>query len=149
MKKVITILFLVPLSIYSQTALYIQEYNDTKGMISNQGYLFHDKSSVIGYYQVPKTLSSVDEVLSIYITTILSMGKVDDVLKGVGPGYPNFEFGAGPIANDYNLGTYVSTYDRIWSVYITEVLNHILNLDQLGYVVPLSISSWPGNGNIL
>ena len=149
MKKVITILFLVPLSIYSQTALYIQEYNDTKGMISNQGYLFHDKSSVIGYYQVPKTLSSVDEVLSIYITTILSMGKVDDVLKGVGPGYPNFEFGAGPIANDYNLGTYVSTYDRIWSVYRTEVLNHILNWDQLGYVVPLSISSWPGNGNIL
>lgn len=149
MKKIITALFLVPLSIYSQTALYIQEYNDTKGMISNQGYLFHDKSSGIGYYQVPKTLSSLNEVLSIYITTILSMGKVDDVLKGVGPGYPNFEFGAGPIANDYNLDTYLNTYDRIWYVYRTEVLSHILNWDQLGYVVPLSISSWPGNGNIL
>lgn len=54
----------------------------------------------------------------------------------------------GPVSNNYNDSAYIEDYGSgIWKISKQEIINHVLNYTQVGYVVPPKIESWPANGN--
>ncbi|MEO6882441.1 MAG: T9SS type A sorting domain-containing protein [Bacteroidia bacterium] len=57
------------------------------------------------------------------------------------------DFGSGPIANNYTSAAYLSRYDNVWKMDKSTVDYHKAHWSDPGYVVPLSIANWPGNGN--
>ncbi len=60
------------------------------------------------------------------------------------------DFIKGPFSsnNQYNNPLYQEKYGQmIWAVSKQEVENHVLNFNQPGYQMPLSIEKWPANGD--
>ena len=146
MKKQLSLLFLFPFFIFSQAKQYL-EFNNVKALITSDGFLFYDEGMGLASYNVPKS-SFGDGVNSIFITSFLSMGKVNGILKGVGNTYSDHEFISGPFATNYTAGNYVQKYSLLWNVNQYEINFHILNWNQAGYVTPSSILDWPGNGDV-
>lgn len=60
--------------------------------------------------------------------------------------YPNTEFWAGPIADNYDIN-YYSKYNRLWKVNKSDIDYHIVNYSNGAYQMPEVIENWPGNGN--
>ncbi len=60
--------------------------------------------------------------------------------------YPNTEFWAGPIADDYDI-SYFSKYNRLWKINKSDVDYHILHYNDGNYQMPEAIANWPGSGN--
>ncbi|MDP5169476.1 MAG: T9SS type A sorting domain-containing protein [Bacteroidia bacterium] len=54
--------------------------------------------------------------------------------------------GPGPMAQTYD-SAYFARYAQVWKVTQAEIDVHIFNSQQAGYQMPVSISSWPGNGD--
>ena len=146
MKKQLSLLFLFPFFIFSQAKLFL-DFNDVRALITSDGFLFNDEPNGLASYNVPKS-NFGDGVNSIFITSFLSMGKVNGILKGVGNTYSDHEFISGPIATNYTAGNYVQKYSLLWNVNQYEINFHILNWNQSGYVTPSSILDWPGNGDV-
>ena len=145
MKKQLSILFLFPFFIFSQAKQYL-EFNDVQALITSDGFLFYDEGMGLASYNVPK--ASISPASSIFICSFLSMGKVNEVLKGVGNTYSDHEFISGPIATNYTAGNYFQKYSLLWSVNQSEINLHILNWNQVDYITPSSILNWPGNGDV-
>jgi len=60
------------------------------------------------------------------------------------------EYVRGPVSStgDYLDTSYIYAYESgIWTVRKSEIIYHIDNYNQLGYVAPDVILNWPGNGN--
>jgi len=58
----------------------------------------------------------------------------------------NVEYNFGPIGNTYNQD-YDTLYNKVWKVSASTINYHIQHFQDQSYVVPQSISQWPGNGN--
>jgi hypothetical protein len=57
------------------------------------------------------------------------------------------DFWAGPIADNYSAD-YDERYARVWELQQDSIDLHIAHWEDLGYEVPVSIASWPGNGDV-
>jgi hypothetical protein len=65
-------------------------------------------------------------------------------------GIPSNDLHSGPISsnNMYSSLNYINQYtESIWKVSRQEIINHMSSYSNVGYVMPASIASWPGNGN--
>ncbi len=57
------------------------------------------------------------------------------------------DFWPGPIATDYLAPGYTDTYNDVWVVDKATIDDHMIHWIDAGYMVPVSLTDWPGNGN--
>lgn len=148
-KPFILVLFLsLGLNSLSQTNYSILDLNSTSGIISDGGLFFYDENANQSGYEVPKGSG----LKSIYSMGFWFVGNDQNgTLRNSCVRYTsNSDIFSGPFSstNAYNDPAYMNDYSSsLWTVTRSEILNHQANWSQVGYVMPLSISNWPGNGN--
>ncbi len=111
-------------------------------------------SSLIPGYEIPK-----GEGKNVMFNTSIWCSGVDagGVLRvaAMKYGINGFDFFPGPISStqDYSSTDYMNAYGTTansnsskWYVTNSDIQNHIVNFGQTGYIMPNSISNWPGNG---
>jgi hypothetical protein len=132
---------------FSQGMVYL-DANNVKAGFYPGGNLFSemvngaiDKAS----YEVPKGSG----IHSIYASSFwLSALDQAGNLKGAVARYQQpTDWDAGPISTTYDA-LYDSIYRRVFKVSKVEIDFHRLNFGSLGYTMPNSIKSWPGNGRL-
>ena len=132
----------------SQQTSTILNGNSASAFISDQGRLFHQGNLSSAGYELP--VGSGNHLIyngGFWFggTNQNSELKLAAHLFGVGK-----DFNRGPYSstNDYNDTAYIYSYESaIWNVKKSEIIYHIDNYNQLGYVAPDGILNWPGNGN--
>lgn len=151
MKKNLFTLFLLSISYFSeaQYQTYQLEYNNASARLRNNGVLFNNHETNRPGYRVP--YNSGPEL--IYASSFWFGGKdFNDNLgfAGMMYGMSGNDFQPGPYSTNssYSNSQYTSKYNSsIWIVNNYEINQHIQNWDSEGYVMPLSIANWPGNGD--
>lgn len=149
MKKIITLLFIIPiLTVFGQYNVSVIDHNNAAAHFTDAGVFFNNPASQVAGYELPKGSGKT----LIYASALWFAGTdVNGQLKLAAPHYgPSSDIFPGPVANpgEYIMPTYQSLYgNAIWSVTKQEIDNHILNWNQVGYIMPSSIANWPGNGN--
>lgn len=60
----------------------------------------------------------------------------------------NPDFYAGPVMDSVNYSIYQDTvWNRVWKIRKSEIEYHKAHWNSPGYIVPVNIATWPGNGN--
>jgi hypothetical protein len=131
------------------------DINNVKAGISATGNEFSMWGSGIALFRVPK-----DSFKStVYCFGLWMGGKgADSTLYMAGDTYRQGPYGgavgskpdfyAGPVMDSVNYSIYQDTvWSRVWKVKKSEVDYHIAHWNSPGYVAPVNILSWPGNGN--
>ena len=63
------------------------------------------------------------------------------------PNYlPRNKYRSGPISSPDN-SQYKETWDRVWTLYRSDIENHNVNFQDPGYEIPEPLLNWPGNGD--
>jgi hypothetical protein len=131
------------------------DINNVKAGITACGNAFSFYAAYRSLFRIPKESQN-----STMWTFALWMGGkgVDSTLYlagdqyGQGPsgGLPGMftDFYAGPVMDSVNYSIYQDTvWSRVWKVKKSEVDYHIAHWSSPGYVAPVNILTWPGNGN--
>lgn len=125
--------------------------NSISAIYSATAFLFADPLSYQAGYVVPGTEPGQESNTSIFVAG-LWMGGLDQMgnlhLAAQTYRQSGADFFAGPIATDYTSPAYTTRYNRVWVVNQATIDNHIANWDEPGYIIPASISDWPGNGDV-
>lgn len=131
----------------------VLDRNNVSCIIGDEGYLFNNSTNGTAAYEVPKN-SGLNTIYhaSFWFAAKNSNGILH--LSGSAPqGYLiENDLHSGPISSNssYNSQNYINQYiESIWQVTRQEILNHISSYSSVGYTVPSSISTWPGNGNTI
>ncbi|PKR80228.1 hypothetical protein CW751_11240 [Brumimicrobium salinarum] len=152
MKLLNLILFICSLFVYqsikSQQNQYVLNGNKVAATVNDVGRLFNNPSTASAGYEIPAGSSNH----LIYSGGFWFGGtnqnadlKLAATLYGVGK-----DFNPGPYSstNDYYDTAYIYNYESaIWKVKKSDIIYHIDNYNQAGYVAPNGIADWPGNGN--
>ncbi len=137
----------------SPTTKYI-DFNNTSGRIDNDAGFFNSASLSVASYTVPKNSQKTTFYL---VTPWLAALDVNNQVRIINRMYMNAN---DPQIGDYTPGPWSSTgqyqendylfnyFYSLWEVTKSEIDYHIANYMNAGYVIPLSISDWPGNGEV-
>ncbi len=142
-------------------ATRIQEIdvNDFRGPVQANGTLWWDYSMGLGL-EIPKAAPGAPRKITVFVAN-LWMGGVDasgtirysgETYRQTGAGFgPDACFFTGPIATTYTnqvplIGD--TTFNHVWKINRTEVLDFQLHHQQPGYQIPSAIATWPAEGNI-
>ncbi len=122
------------------------DYNGSSGLIVANGMFFKDEANNLPTYR-PNKMGGVE---TIFQSSFSVSGKdVNGQDKMSITTYDGSDFTCGPIAMNYSDPNYVAKFGNIiWRVYQADIVQHIQNWNTSGYVVPASISIWPGNGDM-
>lgn len=150
--KIITTSFLSFISLWSfgQYSYTVIDQNNVAAVVTDGGILFNNQPVGQPGYEVPIGAgTNAIYAASMWFGGIDSNGQ----LRLSGATYQNsMDIFPGPYTTDtaqYNSSAYMSQYaTALWTVSRSEIENHILNWSQPGYVMPTSISNWPGNGDV-
>ena len=150
MKKLNLCLLTLSLSVFhllnGQQNQTVLNGNSVAATIEDDGTLFHKKGSSSSGYEV--AAGSGNHLL--YNGRFWFGGtNQNGELKLAANLYDN-DFYRGPYSstNAYYDTAYVYAYESgIWKVKKSEIIYHIDNYNQPGYVAPAGIAEWPGNGN--
>lgn len=128
------------------------DFNNVKATISDEGGFFSNVAASIAGYEVPKN-SGRSTIFSgsYWIGAKDEIGQLHVSGKRYSWGGAQSSFHSGPIAESIAYGSinYTNQYQNaIWTVSKFEIDDHIANYQSTGYVVPTSIASWPGNGDV-
>jgi len=132
---------------FAQVNYTVLDYNQTSGILANNGILFNNLAQNVSGYEVPKGSG----IKAIYATSFW-FGATDGsgMLKTACGRYGSGQdFFPGPYSslNMYSNPSYQGEYfPGFWTVTKAEIDNHIANYSNVGYVMPASIADWPGNG---
>ncbi|RFC55576.1 T9SS type A sorting domain-containing protein [Brumimicrobium aurantiacum] len=133
---------------YGQNHSAFLDYNNVSAMIMNNGSLFYDIMAGSAGYEVPAGSNN-----HLIFQGAFWFGGTNENgdLKLAAHAYGE--------DNDYSIGPYSSTGEYMEPVYFNkynsglwwveriDIINHINNHGQQGYVTPSSIMNWPGNGD--
>lgn len=125
------------------------ENSTTRYSVSNNGTFFNNPMlDPPGGYTVPKD----SMVSSIYAMCFMAVGSdANGSLKGAVANYQISDFSPGPYLStpaNYSAQSYVDKYGiSLWDMTKSLVDYHIAHWMDPGYVVPVFIAHWPGNGN--
>ncbi len=169
MRKIILLLFALPLGLQAQIGTAVLETSDARLQIPVNGMLFHDVENQDPGYEAP--LGSGNHTLfssSIWMGGVAPSGNLH--LAGIafcegGSNEAGFcEFYPGPLKVDGSASTtedVMELYNRVWLVNRTETELHIAYFDCLndaecnleetfpdGYDIPESFTSWPAHGDV-
>ena len=150
MKKLIPLSLLIFISIVSlraQDTTYL-DISNVKALVNSNGVLFSNLSTSNASYEVPKGSNK----FSIYSSSLWMLDKKElnnkEIYSGAYESYGlDTIFNTGPVDIINQKSDNSPVYQRIWSVYQTEIDDHIQNWNDPNYTVPSSILDWPGNGN--
>jgi len=115
-----------------------------KTRLSSFGTFFQNLQNNFAAFQIP----SESSVSTIFSSSLWACGVANaDSLASVG----TFENGIdawvfGPVSDAVDQ-EYSRKYCRTWMVTSQMILDHQLHYNDVGYVAPIGISDWPGNGN--
>ncbi|MCD4723370.1 MAG: T9SS type A sorting domain-containing protein [Bacteroidales bacterium] len=102
-----------------------------------------------GYFECPKSSNRYTfEDLKLWIAGLDESEKLHlaPYYKGQSWFYWHLEYRSGPISSPDN-SHYKETWDRVWTLYRSDIENHILNFQSPGYEIPEPLLNWPGNGD--
>lgn len=127
----------------------VLDYNNVSALVGSSGVQFSNTQSSIAAYEVPKGSG----LKTIYAAAFWFAGiDQNGVLRNSNPKYtPASDVFTGPYSttSSYSDPQYFSKYQYSnWYVTNYDIVNHIQNYMQPGYVVPASIANWPGNGDL-
>ncbi|NQT76544.1 MAG: T9SS type A sorting domain-containing protein [Bacteroidetes bacterium] len=60
--------------------------------------------------------------------------------------HPDHTYRSGPISSSDN-SHFKETWDRVWTLYRSDIENHNANFQDPGYEIPEALLNWPGNGD--
>ncbi|MDH4471326.1 MAG: T9SS type A sorting domain-containing protein [Fluviicola sp.] len=123
--------------------------NNVSAVINNNGTFFHDYGNQTAGYEIPKNSGKN----AIYFMNLMGAGMdPNGQLKAALSDYVSTDFFPGPYVQDfqnYQTPAYVSRFsESLWVIEKTTIDDHIAHWNDAGYVVPTSISNWPGNGDV-
>lgn len=129
----------------AQTAAYV-DINNIKAHIECAKPFFNHYANSTGGFEVPAGSGK-----HTMFAAGLWMGGEDfnAQLKFAGTfyGQAGNDFQPGPIMNSSYYASQTSVWNRVWKIYRSEIDNHILNWQTVGYVAPADFLSWPAHGN--
>lgn len=149
MNKTILTLYLGFLvsGIQAQTYVFTQlDANKVNATINTYGLLFHNTSTGRGGFETPKSSGRT----TIYGQNLWIGGQnaIGQLHLAANNFSPETDFQPGPVMNPAHYAARVPLWNRLWKVTETEILNHIALHATPGYVVPISIASWPAHGDV-
>ncbi|MCX6245263.1 MAG: T9SS type A sorting domain-containing protein [Bacteroidetes bacterium] len=130
------------------------DINNVKAGISATGNEFSLWGSGLSLFRIPKE----SQKSTLYTFSLWMGGRGDDSTlyqaaeiyrqgpyggqAGIKP-----DFYAGPVMDSVNYSIYQDTvWSRVWKVKKSEVEYHISHWNSSGYITPVNIRTWPGNG---
>ena len=125
------------------------DVNDIRAMITPSPHSFDPWWTERYRFEVPKGHG----VNGVYASSPWLLAWNDGGRYGSVPGYTQPEsfnserVWAGPLAVVMD-SVFVSKYHRVWKLDRAQVQSHIAGWNDQGYVMPESIASWPGNGDL-
>ena len=146
MKTILTILIFVHCfpSVYGQYSNVTLQFNNVSARVTNAGTFFNNSAISTGAYEIPAGSS----IKAFYTASFWFGGTTvqsGDLRLSATTWTPDKELFPGP----YSItGNYDPTNNYIWSVTRNQILDHINNYDQQGYIIPAPIANWPGNGDL-
>ncbi len=147
-RKLLPILFLAGLAgLYAQDSAYL-DIGNVKALIYSDANLFQDRGSFTASYEVPKD----SNMYSIYASSFwMSSREKRNGKPLIASAYErfgnDFTFSVGPVDVVNQKKDTSAKFQRLWKIDKSEIDLHIKNWNTANYVVPASISDWPGNGN--
>ncbi len=134
-----------------QTSYLALDHNNVSCLLDDEGGFFNHLQVGTNGYEVPKQ-SGLSTIFSgsywMGCQDVNGSLYVSAVKYSAGGGQSAFH--GGPIANNnaYNSLAYMNPYQQsIWKISEAEITYHQTNFQTPGYVVPNTLSSWPGNGD--
>jgi len=150
-----TIFLAVPLStlcvnlIFGQAINVNLNYNDVNAKIYDRGSLFNNKALSSAGYETP--IGSGNHLIYQGAFWFGGTDQNGDLKLAAHLYGSDYDYYSGPYSttDSYMDPTYYNKYNNnsIWSVRKSDIDDFINNHNQQGYVVPLSIINWPGNGD--
>lgn len=150
MKSTITLLSLLTFcQLNAQISTSLLQYNNAGGIITDAGIFFADLGTQLPGYEIPE---GSDRNI-IYSSAFWFGGKdVGGQVKLAAQNIYNQGSdlwpGALTVDGTANVVTPNPLGQTIWNVSRAEILNHISNYNQPGYVTPFNIENWPANGDV-
>jgi hypothetical protein len=149
--KTSSLLFLVfVLTKISAQEIDFLHINEMDALFASDGVLFFDNNEIEAHMIFPDPVVGETPVSTIFLAG-LWVGGIDDggLLHVAAQTYRQSgnDFWPGPIATDYDYPGYAEKYDDVWVCNKSTIDDHITNWNTVGYIVPESISDWPGNGD--
>lgn len=134
--------------INAQIATTTIQHNDVSAFVTDAGIFFNNMATGMHGYEVPKNTTT-----HLIYSSAFWFGGVDvngnlklaaqDMYGGGADLWPGaLTVGAAEVVSPNPLG------QTLWSVAKSEIEQHQLDYQQPGYVVPLSIASWPAHGDV-
>ncbi len=124
------------------------DYNNVNTAINNRGSLFNRTLIGAAGYETPK--GSANHLIYQGGFWFGGTNQTGDIKLAAHLYGSNYDYYAGPYSTsaDYLTPAYQLIYtNSLWYVDRNEIINHINNYNQPGYVVPPNILNWPGNGD--
>jgi len=126
----------------------VLDFNDVSAIINNSGQFFNNPVAQTAGYEIPKSswLNAI-YAASLWCAATDANGQLH--LAAMRYGQVGNHFFPGPFSStiNYTSASYLSEYGTsIWQVTKVEVQNHMANYSSSGYVMPVGIATWPGNG---
>lgn len=146
MKKIfVSLSLLFAVSALAQITSTSLSYNSAAALINNNGTFFYNPENGDPGYTIPAgNTSSAIRFMNI------TMGGINANGWGIvaTANETQSDFRPGPIATNFQDVTYQSRFAQsLWHVNRQTINNHQLHWSDPGYIVPMEISNWPGNGN--
>lgn len=115
--------------------------------VSNNGTFFSNPITTGGYFVPGDSMVS-----AIYSMSFMAVGTDGNGLfKGAVSQFMNSDFSPGPYllnAANYSSQSYLDKYQvSLWEATKAQIDHHMAHWMDAGYVVPVFIANWPGNGN--
>ncbi len=148
--KYLYIILFTAMSNHAITQAILLGYNNVRARIDPNGCLFSEASANRASYEVPKTFDGSGP--DVIYNSAFWVGARDQ--NGTARVCANKfindakDFRKGPVADNYNDLSFISKYDRVYSISKSEIESHQLNWNSPNYTVPTNILEWPGNGDV-
>lgn len=128
------------------------DYNNVKTILNDEGGFFYNASASTPGYEIPKG-SGLHTIYagSYWIGAKDEFGNLHVSGTTYSTGGSGSAFHSGPTAESIAYGStnYSNLYQNaLWKVSDAEIQNHIANYQNTGYIIPNSILTWPGNGDV-
>lgn len=147
--RVITIFFFA--ANYVINAQYTSEFdaNNIRAKCASNGILFHDIITSNSGFEVP-----IDSGKHTIFSAGLWLAGKDMYCDTASDIYANVliynnstQTRPGPIMDSVYYNLQAAQWNYVWKVNKTDIINHIANYNQPGYIMPNDISTWPAHGD--
>lgn len=133
---------------YAQSVKKVLSTNSMKATLSNDGSFFNNPDVGSHGYSF-----KADTSYSLIFHNVFYFGGYDQSgafhFTNMGKSYEGKQdINTGPVSNNYNDSTYIEEYGAgVWQISKSEIIHHVSNYYEPGYVLSENIENWPANGD--